>query len=88
MLLINLSPLHLAVQTGNAEIVGLFASLEKTDLNSTDNEGQAAIHIAVKLNKLDIVQALCTSHRIDKNLRDRIFLLTLVLSNSKIIFCF
>lgn len=65
-----LTPLHLAVQTNNLEIVQSFVPLEKTDLNCRDNQGNSPLHMAVKLNNLPIVRAICSSNRIDKNIHD------------------
>lgn len=75
-----LTPLHLAVQTNNADLIRTFVNLEKTDLNCRDDQGNSPLHIAVKLNNLEIIKILCSSHRIDKNLRDNnIFIFGLLL---------
>lgn len=70
LLIFYLTPLHLAVQTKNIDLVRSFVGLEKTDLNCPNNQGDSALHIAVKMNSLEIVRILCSSNRIDRNFRD------------------
>lgn len=75
---LGLSPLHLAVQTNNADLIKAFVSLEKTDLNCRDDQGNSPLHFAVNLNNLQIVKILCSSHRLDKNLRDNDILIDFI----------
>ena len=53
-----MTPLHLAVQSGNLELVRLLTSLSECDTNATDQYGFTALHFAVLLHNREIVQHL------------------------------
>ena len=57
----GLTPLHLAVISGNVTVIKLFISA-RVDLNTLDKDGHSAVHWAVVCNQLETLQILCQSH--------------------------
>ena len=66
-----MSPLHFAVHMNRAEIVRLFLTDSRILYNCEDEDGDTALHIAVKNNSHEIIDALVQNPNVDVNLKNK-----------------
>lgn len=61
----GLTPLHLAVRAGHAQVVAHLLQTAKVDPNTTAAHGWGPLHDAIKAERLDVVEALLAAPQTD-----------------------